>query len=81
VLDKVWPKTNGRLTCREVAANVFHDGSDGSLGDAVKLMYMRRAARLVHQRVVQEFSELLGKKLSGVIGMERADHSHWLGFA
>eukprot|EP00966_Prymnesium_polylepis_P043162 1002481-Prymnesium_polylepis.1 len=42
---------------------------------AVKLMDVRRARRVLHARLVHQLLELAGHQLTGVVGVQSADHA------
>ena len=74
MLHHVWPEGCLAATGDEVGAHVLEDGPNRAFGNAVELVYVRRAACLRDGGLVEQLAELLREELAGVVRVQGAEH-------
>eukprot|EP00965_Chrysotila_dentata_P046722 1551377-Pleurochrysis_carterae.AAC.2 len=65
----ICPERGGCSARHEVRTCEFHNAADRPLGHPVQLVYVRRTRRGVDALVSEEFRELFGEKLPGIVTM------------
>eukprot|EP00965_Chrysotila_dentata_P104561 3453038-Pleurochrysis_carterae.AAC.1 len=73
--DSVRPEARQCAARDQVGSREFHHAADGSFGDSIQLMNVRRARCGVHTFSREQLGELLREELSSVIAVQCAYHA------